>query len=217
MSQHALPQPNTPVRELIPWGRVILTGGIACGKSVVEAVLRDYGVPVLDTDAVVHALYQEDAQLIGSIATLLGSHCVAANGTLDRVALAEAVTGAPDKLAALEALVHPLVHGAIRAFWQQHADSPVCVVSIPIYFEKGQVLKGDSVWVVASDPAIQRERLMTYRGLSAQAAEARLALQWPIAQKIPLADVVIENNETLEAVRQQVAALVFPASPVAPL
>ena len=112
-----------------------LTGSIGMGKSATAAIFRRFGVPVHEADAAVHRLYEAEAAPLIE-AAFPGT---APAGIVDRVALSRQVIGSPERMAQLEAIVHPLVRGEEERFLQEAlaARAPVAVLDIPLLFETG--------------------------------------------------------------------------------
>ncbi|MFN8614647.1 MAG: dephospho-CoA kinase [Vampirovibrionales bacterium] len=172
--------------------RIALTGGIASGKSSVQAWLVSQGVPVVDADDLTHALYKTP-ELKAYIAQHFGWQVFEDRDNekeVNRKALGAIVFANPEKRALLNAYIHPRVKAAADAFVSQHANQPLVVVSIPLLFEVYSLEtireRFDGVWLVVATPEQQRRRLVDKRGLTDADAEARLLSQWPIEQKVAL-------------------------------
>ncbi len=185
---------------------ICLTGGIASGKSRVTTWLQSHGWPTVCTDAIVHRLYAPGQELPKVLAGEFGAAILSAEGRVDRQRLGELVFGHPDRLARLNALVHPQVRDA----WQREiralpTTTPV-VVTIPLAFETGAPSEFGQTWVVACSVQEQKRRL-TERGLTPRQIEDRLAAQWPLQRKMDLADRVIWNEGAWELTEQQLTAL----------
>ncbi|MGN7188222.1 dephospho-CoA kinase [Microbacterium enclense] len=187
-----------------------LTGGIASGKSTIATALADHGAVVVDADAIVREVQSPGSDVLEAIAGEFGADVVRADGSLDRPALGARVFGRPDRLAALNALVHPAVRTeSQRRFDAAFAANPdaVVVYDVPLLAE---ARAGDS-WdlvVVAHAPVEERvRRLVSIRGLSQADARARIGSQASDQQRLALADVVIDTSTTLEATRRQVDEL----------
>ena len=193
--------------------RIGLTGGIASGKSSVGRVLAErYGLPVLDAD-----VYAREALAPGAAATreVLAhfGQAVAQGGkpaAIDRAALGRVVFADDGARAWLEALVHPLVRQRFDAALAELAAAPVVVLMIPLLFEAGLDSLCSETWLVDCDAPQQLTRLMARDGLSADAARARIAAQWPLARKRKLATVVLDNRGTPAALAEQVATALHP-------
>ncbi len=170
-----------------------LTGSIGMGKSATAAMFRARGVPVHDADAAVHALYAPGgaaAQAIG--AAFPGT--LAPDGSVDRARLRAEVIGKPERLAALEALVHPLARQAASEFLGRHAEAPVVVLDIPLLFETGGDERCDAVLVVTAPAEIQRARVLARPGMDADAFAAIVAKQMPDAEKRARANFVLDTS-----------------------
>jgi dephospho-CoA kinase len=115
-------------------------------------------------------------------------------GALDRAALGRIVFADAAERRWLEELVHPIVRARFAAELQRLADAPVVVLIIPLLFEAGLEELCSEIWLVDCDEAQQLRRLMARDPLSEAEARARIAAQWPLARKRPLADVLIDNR-----------------------
>ena len=172
--------------------RVALTGGIATGKSHCLQRFAELGAPVIDADSLAREAVAPGTPGLSAIAVRFGSGLVRPDGALDRAALARIVFSDPRARAALEAIVHPDVYRRIREWF---ANLPVgtrlAVADIPLLFETGQDHDFDRVIVAACEPQEQIRRMVARNGLSEEDARARLAAQWPIAEKVARAHRVI--------------------------
>ena len=170
--------------------RVALTGGIACGKSLVATYLNELGVATVDADDIVHELIPAD----------------------ERRRLARIVFGDPAKRRELEARIHPLVKAEIARRLRTLSDdaSPALppVAVIPLLFETHWDGEYDIICCISSEKDTQISRMMTTRGYSREEAEARLAAQMPVAEKAGKSHYVIENNGSSESLREQVRLFV---------
>jgi dephospho-CoA kinase len=176
---------------------VALTGGIACGKSTVAGFWRQWGADVLDADDVAHGLLAPGGECVAAVAQAFGPDVRGADGGIDRARLGRIVFADPEARRRLEALVHPAVVRHMRewaAEIRRHGRLGVAVV--PLLFEAGLEKDWDAVVCVASSEQTMLERLAE-RGLSPEEAQARIASQWPVRDKIARADHVIENNQGL--------------------
>jgi dephospho-CoA kinase len=187
--------------------RLGLTGGIASGKSTVAAQFREAGVPVIDADAIAHDLVQPGSPVLAKIFRQFGPAMLRADGQLDRARLAQRVFNDPAALATLNDLYQPELRDTLTAALAR-ATGPLVVGDIPLLYEGGWAHAFDGVAVVTLPEAMQKQRLMARDGLSPAAAQARIAAQLPLADKVARADFVIDNGRG-PAVRQaQVAALI---------
>lgn len=183
-----------------------LTGSIGMGKSTVASMFEEAGVPVFDADAAVRSMQGPDGELNAAIEEAFPGS-TGPEG-VNREALGKLVFGDREKLAALEAIVHPAV-GAKRAqFLADNASAPLIVFDIPLLFEGGGNKAVDLVVVVSAPAEVQRERVLARPGMTVEKFEHILGLQTPDAEKREGADHVIDTGTTLEETRAQVLALV---------
>jgi dephospho-CoA kinase len=184
--------------------RIGLTGGIATGKSSVGRLLEQQGLPLLDADG-----YAREALALGTpgekaVLERYGDGVRAPGGTIDRAALGQIVFGDGSERRWLEGLVHPIVRRRFEQALEQHAGAATVVLMIPLLFEAGLEGLCSEVWLVDCDEAQQLERLMARDGLSTAEAQTRVAAQWPLTRKRPLATVVIDNRDQPNALAAQV-------------
>lgn len=182
--------------------RLGLTGSIGMGKSTTARLFAEEGCAVWDADAAVHRLYARGGAAVEPIAELLPE--VVVDGSVDRARLRERIARAPEALAQLEDIVHPLVaRDRERFLAEQSAD--VTVLDIPLLFETGATGL-DAIVVVSAPAEAQRARVLARGSMSAADFETVLARQMPDAEKRARADYVIETD-TLEHAREQVQAV----------
>jgi dephospho-CoA kinase len=194
----------------MPRLRIGLTGGIASGKSTVERRLVQLDVPVIDADESARAVVAPGHPGLAAVVERFGTKVLAANGELDRRALRAVVFADASERAALESILHPL----IRADMEQRAaraTGPYLVLSIPLLVESMARGRGaaqvDRILVVDVDEALQLERLMKRDSIDIAQARAMLAAQASRADRLRLADDVIENSGTVPELRQAVDRL----------
>ncbi len=183
-----------------------LTGSIGMGKSAVAAMFHGLGVPVFDADAAVHELQGPGGVLVPAIEKAFPG-TTGAQG-VDRQALGAAVFGDKEKLARLEAIVHPAVAEMRQQFLHDHAAQPLVVFDIPLLFEKGGNAGVDAVLVVSASAEAQRMRVLARSGMSEEKFERILGLQVPDAEKRARADFVIDTGTSLAETRHAVQNLV---------
>ena len=182
--------------------RIALTGSIGMGKSTVARMFERAGVPVFDADAEVRRLQGPGGALVEPIGRAFPG--TARDGVLDREALAGLVLHHPDRLAALEALVHPAVRQARESFIAEHSDAPALLFEIPLLFETGGERDFDKVIVVSASEDIQRERVLARAGMTEDRLEAILARQTPDEEKRARADFVVDTGGDLSTTESQV-------------
>lgn len=183
-----------------------LTGSIATGKSTVLAAFAARGVPVFSSDEAVHQLYEGEA--VGPVGRLFPA--VIHGGKVDRAALGAALIAAPERLAALEAVVHPLVRARIAAFLAaaEAAGAPLAVVDIPLLYEGGYDYGLDQVAVTVVDAPTQRRRALARPGMTVEKLQTILARQLPQADKRQRADYVFDTGKARTVIDAEVAALI---------
>ncbi len=173
-----------------------LTGGIGSGKSTVSAMLARRGAVVVDADAITRELQRRGTPVFEAMVARFGPSVVSADGTLDRQAVADLVFSDASALAELNAIVHPAVGEEIgRRLAELAARDEVVILDVPLLVESGRSDLAALV-VVDVDPEIALERLVTHRGMRVEDARARMARQVDRAERLALADVVIDNSGT---------------------
>ena len=189
--------------------RLGLTGGIASGKSVVAAILRELDFAVLDADALAHKLIEPGQPAYYEVAREFGPEIVAPNGYINRAKLAAIVFADPAKLARLNAIVHPRVEtAALRQFdeWSHNSNRQAAFVEAALLVEAGYQKILDGLVITWCRPEQQLERLRS-RGLTEIEARQRIAAQLPLDEKIRYATHKIDCSGTLDETRRQVQAL----------
>jgi dephospho-CoA kinase len=187
--------------------RVALTGGIATGKSTVARLLHGHGLAVVDADRLAREAVAVGTPGLAEVSARFGLSVVAADGALDRPALARIVFADETARRALERIVHPRVRAAIERFFALVPAGRPGVAEIPLAFETGWAAAFDVVVVVACHPETQRRRLMARDGLTDAEATQRLAAQWSIDQKARLADAVVLTDGAMASTVTQSARL----------
>ena len=183
-----------------------LTGSIGMGKSTVAAMFADAGVPVFDADAEVRAMQGPNGELLPPIeAEFPGS---TREDGVNREALGKLVFGNPEKLAKLEAIVHPAVGQKRAKFLTENAGEPMLVFDIPLLFEGSGHEAVDTIVVVSAPAETQRERVLARPGMTVEKFEHILGLQTPDSQKRERADHVIDTGTSLEETRTQISKLI---------
>jgi len=183
-----------------------LTGGIATGKSYVRARIAARGVLTLDADAIVHRLFTGGSDVTAEVRRRFGTSVVRHDGAVDRQALGRIVFADASARRDLEAIVHPRVYERI-AEWadaQAREGAPWVLVDIPLLFETGRDRAFDRVIVAACSPEEQVRRIRQRDGLGEAVALARLAAQWPIAEKVRRANDVIDTSGSFGETDRQV-------------
>jgi dephospho-CoA kinase len=184
-----------------------LTGGIGSGKSTVARLLEERGAVILDAD-----VFARDAVRAGSggfraVVARFGNDVVGADGALDRPRLASIVFADPAALADLESIVHPVVRRMIADGIQDHLDRDRVVVLVnPLLIEMGTHRDCDVVVVVSAAPETQIARSVA-RGMEEADVRARIAAQLPLDDRARMADVLLDNEGSLEELEAEVGVL----------
>ena len=187
--------------------RVIgLTGGIGSGKTTVAGILAELGADVLDSDKVGHDVYRPGTDGFRQVTEAFGRDIVAADGTIDRRKLGARVFDDPEALRRLNAIVHPLIGLAVRAWLQQAQAEPN---TMPIVIEAAVLMEAgwqffDEVWVVIVEPETAIARVMASRGMTADEVRSRLAVQMSNEERVRRANRVIDNDGTPAELRARV-------------
>ena len=179
-----------------------LTGSLGMGKSTTAKFFAEAGVPVHDSDAVVHALYEGEAVTLIERA-FPGS---VTGGKIDRDKLAAVVLNDKASLARLEAIVHPLVSASREKFLAeaQARGASVVVLDVPLLFETAAEGRCDAVVVVSAPPEIQRQRAFGRPGMTEDKFAALLDKQMPDAEKRRRADFVVDSSKDFDHARAQI-------------
>ncbi|QCI96655.1 dephospho-CoA kinase [Agrobacterium larrymoorei] len=182
-----------------------LTGSIGMGKSTTADLFAQEGVPVCDSDQVVHDLYEGEA--VASISSAFPSAVV--NGKVDREALSRILRQNPANFGVLENIVHPLVRLKQIEFLaeQKNKGAAFVLLDIPLLFETDAQDRVDVVVVVSGASEIQRQRVLTRAGMTEEKFAMILARQMPDVEKRERADFVIDTGNGIENARDQVRAV----------
>ncbi len=181
-----------------------LTGGIGAGKSTVSARLEELGARVIDADRIVRELQQPGMPVFVAMVDHFGPAIVAADGTLDRAAVAAQVFGDDDQLAALNAIVHPAVGEEMaRQLVEATESDDVVVLDIPLLVESGRDDMA-ALLVVDVDPEVAVRRLVELRGMPEHDARARMARQASREERVARADRVIDNSGSVDELHARV-------------
>ena len=182
-----------------------LTGSIGMGKTTTAKLFAEEGVPVCDSDAVVHDLYQTEA--VGPIANIFPD--AVKDGTVDRDRLSTILREYPAQFPALENIVHPLVRAKQDAFVeaQRGNGERFALLDIPLLFETKAEARVDAVVVVSCAAEIQRQRVLSRPGMTEEKFQMILGRQMPDGEKRKKADFLINTGRGIEDARTQVRAV----------
>ena len=178
-----------------------LTGGIATGKSTVAALLNERPhIACLDADSIAREVVEPGSEALAQIQAAFGPQYLGPDGHLDREALGKRVVSDAHARSRLEAITHPQIRSRILTALVDLADRGLkaAVVEAALLVETGSHRAYDQLWVVSCAPEIQLQRLVSRKGCSEEEARAWIDAQLPLEEKAAMAQVVIENNGSLE-------------------
>ncbi len=185
--------------------RLGITGGIASGKSTVMSTLGDLGAELIDADRVYHDLIEPGQPLNDVLVERWGGRVRLPDGRIDRRALGSIVFSDPAQLAELDRLTHPAIRRRIDDLFDDSSADVVAIDAVKL-IESGHADRCDSVWLVLAGPQDQVTRLVSFRGLSREDAERRVAAQPDVERRMKRADVVIRNDGTVTDLERRVHA-----------
>jgi dephospho-CoA kinase len=183
-----------------------LTGSIGMGKSTTAGTFREEGIPVNDSDAVVHDLYRSEA--VDPVGAAFPGTVI--DGVIDRPELGRQLSQQPDGFRRLEAIVHPLVRQREARFLekQKASGTDLVLLDIPLLFETNGENRVDTVVVVTCDPQIQRQRVLARPGMTEEKFRLILDRQMPDAEKRERADFIVDTGDGIEAARARVRQII---------
>jgi dephospho-CoA kinase len=184
-----------------------LTGGIGSGKTTVSDLLGAWGALIVDADVIAREVVAPGTPGLAALAEAFGPEVIGADGGLDRERMAAIAFADPEQRARLNGIVHPLVRARSVELVAAAPPGSVIVQAIPLLAETGQRGGFDLVVVVDVDPEVAVARLITSRGMTEADARARIASQATRAERLAIADVVIDNSGDRENLEAQVAEL----------
>ena len=185
---------------------VALTGGLASGKSSVARRFAELGVPVIDADIVTRRLVEPGTPALAEIVEAFGTRVLDAHGRLDRARMRERIFGNDTERGKLESILHPRVREAMQVF-ASSSDAHYVVFVIPLLVETGQAGGMDRVVVVDAPRALRTARAATRDGGRPETIAAMIDSQATRADRLAIADVVIENTGDFAALRKRVDAV----------
>ncbi|MBV1947288.1 dephospho-CoA kinase [Streptomyces sp. BV129] len=185
--------------------KVGLTGGIGAGKSEVSRLLVEHGAVLIDADRIAREVVAPGTPGLAAVVEAFGPEILTGDGSLDRPRLGSVVFADPEKLALLNSIVHPLVGARSRELESAASPGSVVLHDVPLLTENGLAPLYDLVVVVDASPETQLDRLVRLRGMTEDDARARMAAQASREQRREIADVVIDNDVPLDALRKRVS------------
>ncbi|MBM7620548.1 dephospho-CoA kinase [Bacillus tianshenii] len=182
-----------------------LTGGIASGKSTVAAMLKEYGLPIVDADVVARQVVEVGEETYNKLVSVFGEEILQEDKSLDRVKLGKLIFENKEKRERLNSIMHPSIRNRMKEESREYQEKGhrTVVMDIPLLFESKLTHLVEKTLLVYVDEAVQLERLMKRNSLSKEDAMARITSQMPLREKVDLADEVIQNNGSLEETKEQ--------------
>ncbi|HPL54635.1 MAG TPA: dephospho-CoA kinase [Bacillota bacterium] len=186
-----------------------LTGGIASGKSTVSAKLKELGAAIIDVDILARSVVSKGEIAYNRIIQCFGESILLPNGEINRKRLGSIVFSDKKKLALLNGITHPEIISRVKERIRElkTAGNSVIVVDAAILIEMGLYKYVDSVWVVAADREIQIKRLIERDKFDYRDSEKRINSQFTDDARKKYADIVIDNNESIETLSKKIEEL----------
>ena len=181
-----------------------LTGGIGAGKSEVSRLFVSYGAVLIDADKIAREVVEPGTPGLAAIVEAFGEGVLTPEGALDRPKLGSLVFADAEKLATLNAIVHPLVGARSAELERLASPDDVVIHDVPLLTENRLAALYDLVVVVDASAETQLDRLVRFRGMAESEARNRMAAQATREQRRAVADLVIDNDGPLEALEPQV-------------
>lgn len=185
-----------------------LTGGIASGKSTVSNYFREFGAEVLDADVVAKELSEKEEN-VAKIIEIFGDEILDENGNISRKKMRERAFLEKDKLKQLNELLHPQVIEVFKNKRENTKEDEIVIFDIPLLFEAGMERLCDTVIVVYISKRVQLERMMKRDRHGIDLAERIVESQMSMSDKIDKADIIINNNCTLEDLKNNVNVVYY--------
>jgi dephospho-CoA kinase len=187
--------------------KIGLTGGIASGKSLVSARLRQLGAVLIDADALAREVVEPGTPGLADVVAEFGDDIVDAEGRLDRARLGSIVFAEPDRREALNAIIHPRVRERAATMLATAKPGGIVVQDIPLLVETGQGSNFHLVLVVDAPDEERIRRMTEIRGMTVEDAVARMAAQASREERLAAADVVLDNSGSVDDVTELVETL----------
>ncbi len=183
-----------------------LTGGIATGKSTVSNYLLSKSIPVIDSDKIAHSILSSNPEAIEAITSFFGNEILNSDGVISRPKLGNIVFNDIGELKKLNSIIHPLVRSETENLKKKYFSQGKSIVvnDIPLLFENNLQNNYDVNVLIYCDKQTQIDRLKKRNNFTTREAESRIKSQMDIDQKKILADIVITNMSSLDALYQSV-------------
>ena len=186
---------------------VALTGGIASGKSAAAARFEAHGIPITDADAIAGRILSPGSDVLDQIRETFGDQALTPAGEYNRPWMRELVFGQPNQLQVLNSIVHPAVRAQTQIELAKPKTQPYQIWMIPLLVETGQADQADRIVVVDVSRETQLSRLLKRDGVTLESAERTLTAQATREERQAIADYLINNEGSLEALHSQVDSL----------
>lgn len=185
---------------------IVLTGGIASGKSAVSDCFERLGAAVIDTDRIAREVVEPGQPALVRIAEEFGAEFLDQEGRLDRRRMRDAIFSDPEQKSRLEAILHPLIAGEVQRRITQ-LEAPYCILVIPLFAESSGYSWTDRVLVVDVSEETQIQRVMARDGINRKQAQAILDAQLGRTDRLALADDILDNSGSLAELNGKVKVL----------
>ena len=185
---------------------VVLTGGIASGKTAVSDLFEQRGVPVIDTDRIAHEIVEPGRPALKRIAEAFGQEFLGSDGRLDRKKMRNAIFSSPQQKNRLESILHPAIASEVDQLVSQ-VEEPWCILVVPLLGATRLFSWIDRVLVVDVEESVQIERVMARDKISRKQAQSILDAQTSRPQRLAMADDILDNSGSLEQLEVKVDKL----------
>ena len=186
-----------------------LTGGIASGKSTVVEMIKEAGYKVIDADQLVHDMQTKGGRLYQALLDWLGEAILLSDGELNRPKLGQLIFSSEEMRHQSAEIQGKIIREELAAQRDGLAkEEDVFFMDIPLLIENDYQDWFDQIWLVTVSPEVQRQRLMKRNHLSAEEADMRIASQMPLSEKLPYASLVINNNGSIDDLKEKVKSAI---------
>lgn len=186
-----------------------LTGGIASGKSTVVEMIKEAGYKVIDADQLVHDMQAKGGRLYQALLDWLGETILLSDGELNRPKLGQLIFSSEEMRHQSAEIQGQIIRDELAAKRDCLAkEEDVFFMDIPLLIENDYQDWFDRIWLVVVSPGVQRQRLMKRNHLSAEEADMRIASQMPLSEKLPYASLVIDNNGSIDDLKEKVKSAI---------
>ena len=186
-----------------------LTGGIASGKSTVVEMIKEAGYKVIDADQLVHDMQAKGGKLYRDLLDWLGEDILLSDGELNRPKLGQLIFSSEEMRHQSAEIQGKIIREELAAQRNCLAkEEDVFFMDIPLLIENDYQDWFDQIWLVTVSPEVQRQRLMKRNHLSAEEADMRIASQMPLSEKLPYASLVIDNNGSIDDLKEKVKSAI---------